>query len=120
MWYVEGSSETTPRRKCPWGATKEIGLFEVYAYLRRHQNSAAAVRGSIAPHPGKPAVDDIGSTAAAVIWINIDGVNGAVVNTGAAFHAGVSVNDLGFVVPNSEDAVRTDQLTVTATDAFFL
>ena len=83
------------------------------------QNLTAAVRGRFVPQPGKPAVDDIGSTAAAVIGINIDGVGGAVFSTGAAFNAGVLVNDLGFVVPDSEDAVRTDQLTIAATDAFF-
>jgi len=27
MWYVEVLVKTVPRRKCPWGATKEIGLF---------------------------------------------------------------------------------------------
>jgi hypothetical protein len=81
---------------------------------------SATVRGSFAPYPGKPAVNDIGSTAAAVIGIYIDGVNRAVFSTGAAFHASVSVDDLGLVVPNSEDAVRADQFAVAATDTFFL
>jgi len=27
MWYAEVLRKTMPRRKCPWGATKEIGLF---------------------------------------------------------------------------------------------
>jgi hypothetical protein len=27
MWYVEVLVKTVPRRKCPWGATKEIELF---------------------------------------------------------------------------------------------
>jgi hypothetical protein len=33
MWYVEDLVKTMPRRKCPWGATKEIGLFTTPSYL---------------------------------------------------------------------------------------
>jgi hypothetical protein len=34
MWYVEVLVKTAPRRKCPWGATKEIGLFTTPSGVR--------------------------------------------------------------------------------------
>ncbi len=82
--------------------------------------SATAARWGLAAKSGDPAVDDIGSAAAAVVGVDVDGRSRAVFRTGAAFHAGVAVDDFGLAVLYPEYAVRADQLAVAATDAFFL
>jgi hypothetical protein len=82
--------------------------------------SATATRRSFASYSGNPAVNDIGSAATAIIWINIDGISRTVLSASSAFHATVSVGDLGLSIPNPENAVRTDQFAGSAADALFL
>ena len=83
-------------------------------------NSATAAGRNLAPCSGNPAVNDIGSTATAIVRIYINGLGGAVLSAGATFHAGVFIGDVGFSMPDSKDAVWADQLAIAATDAFFL
>jgi len=63
-------------------------------------------------------VDDRGCTAYSGPYIQ--GLDRAVLGTGAAFHASVSVHNLNLTVCQAQDSMGTDQKTHPASDTFFL
>jgi hypothetical protein len=64
-----------------------------------------------------PDLDNIGRSADP--GIDHNGIRGTVGHTGATFHAGIEIDQVGLLVPHFKNRMGTDLGTQAAADAFF-
>jgi len=101
-------------------------VFIKIAPARRRQKKLTACTGRLAAAgagvtagwfcPGQYSLNNSGCTTDTGFYFN--GVSRAVLGAGAAFHAGVPVQDDGFFFPHPENRVRTNNRTHPTSRAF--